>query len=422
MKDHSILMLAYGQSNADVYHAAPAFTCDAFGDPRIVTFNDGHGFRGLMGHLPKQAPTELVQAEIAASATKKTAGYQSFQIASAARLLAEGAPKGLRNVIIRGEGRGGRRLHGYVNKKGDHTEGILTNQDGSNSQLLLNLFDALRHAIDLADQKATPLRRVFINFLHGEADRAAERDAYREGLARLIDQVDRTIAGFGLVVDWLILDPAGTAGNGGGNNWPCRLAMADLAAERANVHLIGAGYAYPLDDVIHYGSEARVLFGEHFGAVAAHLLARDEDRDDGMDWLLDAPRVGKARLDGVHVTLELDSLHDFELVTGISDDNLTVEGFSVTTAARCKVVAAAQTGPRSLRVTLNQPPAPHERAELNYAYQVVRGGDIRSTSPLPVGRGGWRSVRALESLVLPGRRIHQWVPGFAIPFSQMQTA
>ncbi|AUH65365.1 hypothetical protein [Paracoccus zhejiangensis] len=420
MTDHSVLLLAYGQSNADLYPAAPALPCEAFGDPRIVTFNDGHAFRGLLGASPLQEATALVPAGAASYETVKCRNYQSFQIAAAARLLHEtgiGAP---RHVIVRAEGRGGRRFHGTVAKNGLHVEGILSNVDGTDSQILLNLSSAIRISATLALQAGAPLSRIIVNFVHGEADRGTPKEIYRQNLERLIDRVAGFAAEFDLPVHWLILDPAGTSSMGSGNNWHCRLAMREVASSRSNAHLIGAGYAYPLDDLIHYTSEARVLFGEHFGTAAAHLLARDAGAKGDLGWMLDAPGPPQAFLRDSTVELHLPGSTDFELIAGISDAELTVEGFSASHAARCRVIGVVQSGPRSVRVQLDQPPSMSACASLDYAFQIVRRDDRRSDSPLPAGRGGWRSVRALDSMVLPGRRIHQWVPGFSIPFAEME--
>lgn len=420
MTDHSVLLLAYGQSNADIYPAKPALPCEAFGDPRIVTFDDGNAFRGLLGANPRKEVTALVPAAAASYETKKCRNYQSFQIAAAARLLHEGVKVPPRHIIVRAEGRGGRRFHGIVAKNDRYVEGILSNADGTDSQLLLNLLNAIQIAEALARQANAPLSRVIVNFVHGEADRGTSREEYRRNFVRLIERVAYLAGEFNLPVDWLILDPAGTGSSGSGNNWPCRLAMRDLADARPDLHLTGTGYPYPLDDMIHYSSEARVLFGEHFGAATAHLLARDRGEESDLGWLLDAPGPPQAVLTGATVDLHILGDIEFELIPGIADPNLTVEGFSTSIASRCHVIAAVQTGPRSVRLELDQPPAPSERASLNYAYQVVLRQNMRSESPMPAGRGGWRSVRALDSMVLPGRRIHQWVPGFSIPFAEMQ--
>ncbi|TRW98630.1 hypothetical protein FNJ84_03470 [Paracoccus sp. M683] len=420
MSDYSVLLLAYGQSNADLYPSIPALPCPAFDDPRIVTFDDGNAFRGLLGAVAKQPPTALVPAAAASYETKKCRDYQSFQIAAAARLLRERGVNAPHRVIVRAEGRGGRRFHGIISKKGQHVEGILNNADGSDSQILLNMFQTIRQAAELAAGQGAPLRRVIVNFLHGEADRSTETAQYRDNLLTLISRTEEVTQAFGLATDWLILDPAGTSITGSGNSWPCRLAMRDVADATANVHLIGAGYGYPLDDVIHYGSEARALFGEHFGLAAAELLARADGgkTDDG--WLLDAPGIRRAVFHGNAVDLHLDGTRHFELVPGISDPNLTVEGFAATIHSRCRVIAAEQTGPRSVRVTLDGTPYDNPRAALTYAYQMVHREDARLDTPMPAGRGGWRSVRAMDSMVLPGRRIHQWVPGFSIPFAEME--
>ncbi|AUH33392.1 hypothetical protein [Paracoccus tegillarcae] len=419
MSAHSILLLAYGQSNSDVYPAKPAQACDAFNDPRIVTFDDGNAFRGLLGALPKAPVTALVPAASASYETKKCRDYQSFQIAAAARLFHEGAPEGLRQVIVRAEGRGGRRFHGIV-KNERHIEGILDNADGTDSQILLNMLETIRIAAEMAAGSGAPLRRIIVNFIHGEADRSTPRDFYRKNFEALIARVAELAAQLGVEVDWLILDPAGTASLGSGNNWPCRLAMQEVADAYDNVHLIGGGYGYELDDVIHYSSASRALFGEHFGAAIAALLAGGAGGAADTGWLLSAPRIERAVLSGRQVELHLGGDKEFQLVPGISDPNLNCEGFDVTLATRCQIEAVQQTGPRSVRVTLEKPPIDDHRAALTYAYQIIHGKDNRMDSLMPAGRGGWRSVAALESMVLPGRRIHQWVPGFFMPFAEME--
>lgn len=419
MGDYSVLLMAYGQSNADLYPAEPAQPCAAFDDPRIVTFDDGSAFRGLLGARRKTPVTALVPAAAASYETKKCRNYQSFQIAAAARILHEGAPEGLRHLIVRAEGRGGRRFHGMI-KNERHIEGILNNADGTDSQILLNLHDSIAIAADLAARSGAPLRRIIINFIHGEADRGTPAPIYRQNFQLLMARVARQAESLGVPLDWLILDPAGTSSQGSGSNWACRLVMQELARANDNVHLIGGGYAYELDDVIHYSSESRALFGEHFGAAIAALLAREAKVETDLAWLLDAPRPERAVLSGQHIDLYLDGPQDFRLVAGISDPNLNVDGFDVTLAAKTRVQTVRQTGPRSVRVTLEHPPAAPERAALTYAYQLIQGKDPRMASRLPAGRGGWRSERALSSIVLPGRSIHQWVPGFAFPFAQME--
>ena len=419
MSDYSVLLMAYGQSNADLYPAIPAQPCAAFDDPRIVTFDDGSAFRGLLGGQRKVPVTALVPAAAASYETKKCRNYQSFQIAAAARVLHEGAPEGLRHLIVRAEGRGGRRFHGIV-KNERHIEGILNNADGTDSQILLNLHESIAIAADLAAQSGAPLRRIIVNFIHGEADRGTPRAIYLQNFQTLMDRVAQQAERLGVPLDWLILDPAGTSSRGSGSNWPCRLAMQDVADAARNVHLIGGGYAYELDDVIHYSSESRALFGEHFGAAIAALLARDAGQPTALDWLLNAPRPKRAVLSGPHIDLHLDGSEDFQLIAGISDPNLNIDGFDVTLAAKTRVQTVQQTGPRSVRVTLERPPAGLDRAALTYAYQLIQGKDSRMDSRLPAGRGGWRSERALHSIVLPGRSIHQWVPGFVMPFAQME--
>lgn len=421
MTDHSVLLLAYGQSNADLYPAAPALQCDAFEDTRIVTFDDGHAFRGFLGAVPKTTASALVPAAAASYESRKCRNYQSFQIAAGARLLREHHDDHLRHVIIRAEGRGGRRFHGITAKNGNHVEGILTNRDGSESQILLNMLRAIRTADDLARQAGAPLRRILVNFIHGEADRGTRRDAYTENFQKLIARVDLEARALGLPVDWLILDPAGTSISGSGNRWPCRLAMRDVADTTANVHLIGAGYAYPLDDTIHYSAESRALFGEHFGAAAAQLLSSSDEKDAGRSWLLSAPRVENAVLKDSLVEIHLSGTEEFELVPDISDSNLTIEGFSTTVSSRCSVLAARQTGPQSVEVVLDRAPATTDRrAALTYAFHIVTRTDKRAASPMPAGRGGWRSIRSIQSIALPDRHVHQWVPGFILPFDQMQ--
>lgn len=420
MADYSVLLLAYGQSNADIYPASPPVSCEAFEDRRISTFADSYGFRGSLGKSQELQNVRIGRAAWVARKSPMTRNYQSFQLAAAARMLREHGDPALRRVLIRSEARGGRPIHGVQTATGDYREGILSNPDGTDSLLLLNALGAVDHAARLARRNSAPLRRVFINFLHGESDRGSDRDAYGEGLRQLIGRIESGLDHLGLPVDWLILDPAGTSSRGSGNDWPCRQAMRDVADARANVHLIGAGYAYPLDDIIHYSSESRALFGEHFGAAAAALLARDAGTDSELGWLLDAPRPPRAVITGNSVELHLDGTEDFDLIPGISDGALTVEGFSTSLASRCLVTTAVQTGPRSVRVVLDREPATHDRAALNYAFQILRPDATRTPSPLPAGRGGWRSVKALDSISLPGRRIHQWVPGFSIPFAEME--
>jgi hypothetical protein len=420
MTDHSVLLLAYGQSNADLYPAEPALPCEAFADPRILTFDDGQAFRGLLGAVRRRPVTALVPALIASEETKKTRNYQSFQIAAAMRLLQERGSTAPNAVIVRAEGRGGRRFDGYFSKNGQHNEGILTNVDGSDSQILLNTLETMQTSVELARAQGVPVRRMVVNFIHGEADRGGSRARYRGGMESMIARIDAEAGQLGLRVGWLILDPAGTSSRGSGNDWPCRQAMRDVADARANVHLIAAGYAYPLDDTIHYSSESRALFGEHFGAAAAALLARDAGTDSDLGWLLDAPRPPRAVIMGNRVELHLDGTEDFDLISGISDGALTVEGFSTSLVSRCLITTVVQTGPRSVRVVLDREPAEDARAALNYAFQILRPDATRTPSPLPAGRGGWRSVKALDSISLPGRRIHQWVPGFSIPFAEME--
>lgn len=419
MSDYSVLLLAFGQSNADLYPASPALDVPVFRDPRILTFNEPAAWRGLLGRPREGKAPGLAQAQWASNRTRVCSDYQSFQIAAAARLLYELNDPHLRHVIIRSEGRAGRRFGGAI-VKGEDVDGILTNLDGSDSQILLNALDAIALAANRAPRRNAPLQRVIVTVMHGESDRATSRIAYRSGLETMIDRIDGFAAGLGLPVDWLIMEPGGTTTQGGGNAWPCRLAMHDVAGARENVHLTGCGYPYALDDVIHHNAETRLLIGDHLGAAAAQLLAQAGGRDLDFGWLLDVPAPAEARLAGTTVDLRLGGDEPFEVVSGLSDSNLTVEGFATTIKSRCRVTGVQPVALNQVRITLDRPPKPSPAACLTYAFQIVRGQDKRIEINLAAGRGGWRSVRSLQSLTLPGRQVHQWVPGFCIPFAEMQ--
>jgi hypothetical protein len=99
-------MMPFGQSNADLHDAGPAFESTFLDDDRVVVPNDGHGFRGTQGRPTKREITGF----------QKAYGYetraQSLAQPAAVRFLRHCHDDDIQQVIIRSGAKGGRPLIG----------------------------------------------------------------------------------------------------------------------------------------------------------------------------------------------------------------------------------------------------------------------------------------------------------------------
>ncbi|UWQ99963.1 hypothetical protein K3729_04040 [Rhodobacteraceae bacterium S2214] len=392
----SLLMMPYGQSNADHHDAGPAFTSDFLDDDRVVIPNDGHGFRGTHGRAPKRPMTGFQKAY------GRDMRIQSLALPAAVRYLKHRRDHDIEQVIIRSGAKGGRALLGV--KKGDRDiDGIFRSATGEISFILDSYLSQARDIIDIAARKRRPVSRVMIPFLHGEADKGTPYAVYLAELTAMMDYVDQAFADMDLPVHWLMAQPSGTSPTHAGNAWQNRMAIQDIADTRENASCVIANYGYELADAAHLNARSKVMAGELIGMQAAAI-------DNGR-------YVPHIRPD--HVTASDNTI----TVTFRGAPKLEIDrtrfpqprcnfGFQVMGQAVDFVEAVEVSEDGALRLTCAGPlPA---QFTLNYAFASRTHADPTEDTSYPFGRGCLREAWIGASLVLPGEQLLRWVPGFTI--------
>jgi hypothetical protein len=402
MNNSSILVMLFGQSNADAHNAGPSLPAAFLDNPRCVVPNDGRTFQGWRGRPAKKPITGFVPSYNPASK------IQSIGAAIGCSLLDRIDDPSLEQVIVRSAARGGCPLRARP-KHGRIIEGIHRDILGNHSPIFTGFIDDVRAIRDAAEANGAPVRHLYIPFFHGEADRSADADTYRAQLEQMMDEADAAFAEMGLETDWLLAQASGTAEGSNGNAWASRTSLAGIANDRANAHLAVTNYAYKLEDSVHLTAESKVLVGE--------LLARRiADLETGRDRRL--TRLTHMVINGNEVDLMFDS------PTGITIDDTrfptpdTFLGFSVTGQKGQDIVAIKQTGPATIRLICALPLGGH-KTRINYAYQRNIGtADHVPEHPYPIGRGCLREDWSAPSKILDGEELLSWVPAFSIPVPQ----
>lgn len=408
----TVPILLFGQSNADFHLAGPLIVKEAFADPRILVLDDGAGYRGLLGQPATRQPNGFRQALADQQSDSQRRKVQSIALPCAASLLHHAPQGAVSRVVIRSEAQGSRGLLGRQ-RGSQQLTGIYRNADGGFAGPFRNLVSSARSAIMLARADGGQVHRVFVLFMHGEQDRGMTASAYLAGLDRMVDDFQVQLEDLAVAIDWLILEPGGTTWQGNGNAWQPRLAMQRLSQLRDDVHVAGAGYGYPLADGIHYAAGSKALIGEMLGAALAARIGRTMPclpPPGTTDWLLNPPRPVELRRSGNRLTIRFDG--NIDLTRNAADPLATRCGFSLSCGS--PVGAVEQTAADEIHVQI---PSLIERnaTTLCYAYlDFNRQRSGFSPSLFPVGRGGLRNARTLNSLTFSQKRISQWLPCFRL--------
>ena len=400
MAKSSILVMLFGQSNADAHNAGPSLPAPFLDNPRCVVPNDGRSFQGWRGRERQKPITGFVPS------FNPKSKIQSIGAAIGCSVLDQLADdSSLEQVIVRTAARGGCPLRARA-KHGRITEGIHRDIMGFLSPIFTGFIDDVRAIKDAADAAGAPIRHLYIPFFHGEADRSADHDTYRDNLTMMLDEADAAFTEMGLTVDWLLTQASGTAEGSNGNAWASRIGLTEIAANRPNAHLVATNYGYKLADAVHLTAESKALVGE---LIAHRLVALEKGK---------AKRLTRI----AHMVVrknEIDLL--FDSPTGITLDTTrfptpnTMMGFSVTGQKGQDVIGIEQTGPATIRLICALPVGGH-KTRVNYAYKVNIGiPDHIPDHQYPSGRGCLREDWSTRSTIIDGEDILSWVPSFSIP-------
>jgi len=395
---HSLLIMLFGQSNADAHNAGPVMPSPCLQNPKVVVPNDGRGFQGWRGRARDAAITGF---EPSFNPRNK---IQSIGAAMGCALMDQTADEALAQVIVRSAARGGAPLQSR-DKNGRRTEGIYIDENGAHAPVFRGLIEDVRQIAEAAEAGGAPLKHIYIPFFHGEADRSLERDDYERTLHAMMDDAEAAFAAMGLTCDWLLTQASGTGIGANGNAWENRLCLVDVAAQRENAHLAAANYAYELADSVHLAAESKALVGE---ALARQVLNLEAGR------AVQLSRLVHTIVTGRQIELLFDSRTGLTLDTTQFDEPDAPFGFSVTGQPGQTIRRVEQTGPASIRITCDLP-VDSRAAQVNYAFEKREGcANQERINAYPVGRGCLREDWSEASRIVPGRDIHAWVPAFSV--------
>jgi hypothetical protein len=394
---YSILLMGFGQSNADVHDAGPRLFPDADSDLPIVMPNDGRNFRGwgyfeqakeITGFLPVTEASEKIQSLLAAAS---------------GRILNDISDEALKRIIIRSAACGGRRFNA-IQKDDVEIEGIYKRLDGSDSTIFSNFIASLDQCIAVAQDEGLPVKKIYVVWLHGESDRAMEQDEYSAILSNLMDATERRLSDRGTSIDWALVQASGSGTRGGGNAWPNRLSIFDVANARENVTVVCTGYAYEMIDGSHYSGYGKLQLGENIGRrISDHLS----------DTFKPLPRPIMVRIEGTEVSVKFQTSDPlcFDTSTFTPPDDFY--GFSATDRPNINLTGVAVTSDDTVTLSFSEEPDP-DKLKINYAFMHNRRGATFVESSHPVGRGSLRTVLSTPSCLKPDEILHDWVPGFSI--------
>lgn len=393
----SLLIMLFGQSNADAHNAGPGIVCPFLDNPKVVVPNDGRGFQGLRGHQRTRMITGFEPSY------RPQAKIQSIGAAIGCRLLEEMVDPNISQVVVRSAARGGRPLHGYQNA--DKTvEGIHLDHDGSRSYVFETFLEDVRQIQRAAHEQGRPLRQVYIPFFHGEADRSLDGRIYHDRLTKMMSEIDAELECLGLDTTWLLTQPAGTTPGHNGNRWQNRLCLDQIARERPNAYLAAANYGYKMADCVHLSAESKALVGEHLALQIARLERGLQPRQT---------RLAHTIVSGRDIDLIFDSPCGMKIDTAQFPLPDTMLGFSITGQKGQSITQVRQTGPASIRLTCDLPVAGNG-VTVDYAYQQWKSRPAEQGKlPYALGRGCLREDWSATSKILFGRRILSWVPAFS---------
>lgn len=398
----SLLILSYGQSNADCHNAGPAFDAACLKDTRIVVPNDGFGVRGLAGRPRKR---DITGFDLACT---DTPAVQSIGKAAAARYLLEHPDTDYTQLIVRSSAKGGRPLRGF-HKDGRAIDGVFLDADGGLSPFLLNMCEDVRQMVRVAADMGAPIDQVMIPFFHGEADRAADRDTYTETVIEMMDVIEARFLKLGLRTSWLMTQPSGTSGGFSGNAWASRMSVLDICAMRENAHFVTANYAYQLVDASHLNATAKALIGEMIGIQMGRVLH---------DVPLAPTTLVSAELGDQWIDLTFDGPHGIALVSGETPDPRVLYGFEIAGRTEQEITDIQRINRHSVRLHCALPLLPNQ-GKLRYAFSHNVRNVHNDGTLYPFGRGSLCEHWSTPSAIVPGRDVRRWVAGFELPVGRI---
>ncbi|SHF79180.1 hypothetical protein SAMN05444339_11312 [Loktanella atrilutea] len=405
-----LLLLSYGQSNAEAHVAGPRPSSPLLEDRRVVALASGMGLRGHLygadgarrsrrGDFYRDG-RRLEEHQVGSVHPLSDHNIENSSILHAAGSVLVGGNL-FEKVYVRAAARGGMRLVGRPSPK-NRISGIFRLSDGEISPLFEDLLNSAEDLVQIGAQSGEGMTRCYILFIHGEADRSTKFEDYWADFLDMKRRVDAHLAGLGLDVHWLVTQSAGTDHNFGGNDWEVRKgAIHPDVRSVPNLTFLGPLYPYALDDFIHHDAEAKALIGE-LAATAIREIDRGRPWNGPMpqDWgLLDA-RSACITVSS-DTPLVIDTRHPYDHF-----------GFSLAPRIRNRIVAVDLAGPRQIRIRFEADIA--KPIEIDYAFRH-RFPDTQVTArPMAFGGGQIREAWGEDSVLLPGKTLHKWLPGFRI--------
>ncbi|SPF79104.1 hypothetical protein ALP8811_03039 [Aliiroseovarius pelagivivens] len=400
-KQHSILLLAFGQSNADVHDAGPRIFADVENSFPIFMPNDGKRIRGYMGRERTSKIDGFDHISLAPQA------IQSLLVAAAARLYTDLGDDAPERMIVRSEARGGRRFNGNKTN-GVVVDGIYRNHDGTHSTIFLNLLKTLDECLSVAD--GLPISQVHLVWLHGEADRAMARESYSNHFIDFKSDVENHLRNYGVDPQWWLVQASGTGSMGGGNHWPNRLSVIDMADQHDNVVFPLAAYAYEQIDGAHFSGRGKRQLGENLGRIIAL-------KENGADHVV--PRPISSFSSGNEVVLEFCTDHPLVIdEESHPAPDRTVLGFHTRDRYKSTLVDVEVVDKVHIKLRFDREPS-LETLVINYAYQHNRRGEMSAKSAYPVGRGCLRNTVSSSSIYDEDTTLHDWAAGFSIAYRDL---
>ncbi len=382
----TILLLAFGQSNADVHIAGPRGSSPLFDDPGILVPDDGWGIRGLMGRGEQPDFTGFVPA------SPFEPNNQSLLHAAAARIRHEHPQS---KVIIRSAAKGGRRLYAIRTDERE-IEGIYKNADGGPSIHLRNLIKSLRLSIEASAKTGGAIKRVYILWLHGESDRAMEAGEYGDVFRQLMDEVAAASEDLGVSIQWLTIQAGGTSYGGDGNHWQNRMALLDDDLQDI-APCVAAGHICGYFDQSHYSARGKLALGEWLG----HVVSRYETGN--RIWLQIPKWARKIGPDSLELKFDVD----------ITIDGAEPIGLQVANGPHLLNIRSAEiVDDRTIMIRL-EAPNDSRQLHINYAYARNQGfKDFERTPDRAYGYGNLRTTYEIPSILSPGSFLYEPIPGF----------
>lgn len=412
-----LLIMAYGQSNADRYISKPRLDSELLSNMSVITLTSGLGVRGRAyapnGRLHKNRIAEFTidGKRVADEGAPRVLPATYHEAKGTALLLSAGAvASALTNAPltgVRAASKGGLRFVSLPDREG--VSGIYRLADGSISPIVTGLVeDAVELADHLAAQTGARPDRCDILFLHGEADRSTPAEAYVAQFREARAEITQRLAEQGLTPRWILTQPAGTSPRGDGNAWQSRRGILMALADDPTLIFAGPLYPYPLADHIHYGAEGKALIGELCGRIIAQL-------DAGEPWLTPMPTGW--RLEGGLLHVDFDTPEPLRIDADARA--IGAHGFHVPSGVG--IAGAEVSSDSTVTITLDETPA--KPFTLNYAFYRNQKGDPPEGPPFyPVGGGALRTEWGEPSMLVPGRTLHKWVPGFSMAVDPAQGA